>query len=72
MKRDIHETDIIHPEGKYVVRHSYLVIVQHWLVAASGIVLLFTGFGQLPVYKRYMLDQGSAGPLISSSTSRST
>lgn len=57
MKRGIHETDRIHPAGEYVVRHSYLVIVQHWLVALSGIVLLFTGFGQLPIYKRYMLDQ---------------
>jgi len=57
MKRNIHETDIIHPEGAYVVRHSYLVIVQHWLVAVSGIVLLFSGFGQMPIYKRYMLDQ---------------
>jgi formate dehydrogenase gamma subunit len=57
MKRDIHETDIIHPEDGYVVRHSGLVIVQHWLVAVSGIVLLFSGFGQMPIYKRYMLDQ---------------
>jgi len=57
MKRGIHETDRIHSEGKYVVRHSYLVIVQHWLIAVSGLALLFTGFGQMPIYKRYMLDQ---------------
>jgi len=57
MKREIHETDQIHPEGGYVVRHSVLVMVQHWLVALSGLVLLFSGFGQLPVYKRYMLNQ---------------
>jgi len=57
MKRGIHETDRIHPEEAYVVRHSYLVIIQHWLVALSGLVLLFTGFGQMPIYKRYMLDQ---------------
>ena len=57
MRRGIHETDRIHPEGKYVVRHSFLVIAQHWLIALSGLVLLFTGFGQMPIYKRYMLDQ---------------
>ncbi len=57
MKREIHETDMIHQEGGYVVRHSVLVQVQHWLVAISGLVLLFSGFGQLPVYKRYMLNQ---------------
>ena len=57
MKRDIHETDMIHQEGGYVVRHSLLVQIQHWLVALSGLVLLFTGFGQMPVYKRYMLDK---------------
>ncbi|UCG39384.1 MAG: cytochrome b/b6 domain-containing protein [bacterium] len=57
MKRDLHETDIIHQEEGVVVRHSFLVMMQHWLVALSGLVLLFTGFGQLPVYKRYMLDQ---------------
>ena len=57
MKRDIHETDTIHREEGYVVRHSVFVQIQHWLVALSGIVLLFTGFGQMPVYKRYMLNQ---------------
>ena len=57
MKREIHETDMIHQEGGYVVRHSFLVMIQHWLVAGSGLVLLFSGMGQLPVYKRYMLNQ---------------
>jgi cytochrome b subunit of formate dehydrogenase len=57
MKREIHETDMIHQDEGYVVRHSVLVMMQHWLVALSGLVLLFSGFGQLPVYKRYMLNQ---------------
>lgn len=57
MKREIHETDMVHQEEGYVVRHSILVMMQHWLVAISGLVLLFSGFGQLPVYKRYMLNQ---------------
>ena len=57
MKREIHETDVIRRDEGYVVRHSVLVQFQHWLVAVSGLVLLFTGFGQMPVYKRYMLNQ---------------
>ena len=36
-----------------VVRHSLVVRLTHWLVAISGIVLLFSGFGQMPMYKRY-------------------
>lgn len=34
-------------------RHSLAVMANHWLVAVSGLVLLFSGFGQLPMYKRY-------------------
>lgn len=36
-----------------VLRHSKSVRVTHWLIAASGFVLLFSGIGQLPMYKRY-------------------
>ena len=35
------------------LRHSLTVRITHWLVALSGILLLFSGFGQLPLYKRY-------------------
>ena len=38
-----------------VVRHSRAVRITHWLTAVSGILLLFSGFGQLPMYKRYNL-----------------
>lgn len=38
---------------KTVQRHSLTVRVTHWLVALSGILLLFSGFGQMPMYKRY-------------------
>ncbi|THB73154.1 MAG: cytochrome b/b6 domain-containing protein [Desulfobulbaceae bacterium] len=38
---------------KYLVRHSIVVRITHWLVAVSGILLLFSGFGQLPMYMRY-------------------
>lgn len=36
-----------------VIRHSLTVRLTHWTVALSGILLLFSGFGQLPMYKRY-------------------
>lgn len=36
-----------------VQRHSLTVRATHWLVAVSGIFLLFSGFGQMPMYKRY-------------------
>ncbi len=38
---------------KTVTRHSLLVRLNHWLVAVSGILLLFSGFGQMPMYNRY-------------------
>lgn len=38
-----------------VIRHSLSVRLTHWSVAASGAILLFSGFGQLPMYKRYNL-----------------
>ena len=38
---------------KTVQRHSLIVRVTHWLIALSGMLLLFSGFGQMPMYKRY-------------------
>lgn len=38
-----------------VKRHSASVRIIHWAVAISGLVLLFSGIGQLPMYKRYNL-----------------
>lgn len=38
-------------------RHNWAVRLQHWLVALSTFILIFTGIGQMPVYKRYMVDQ---------------
>ena len=43
---------ILHHEKK-VVRHHWGTIIEHWLFALSGLVLLFSGFGQFPMYKRY-------------------
>ncbi len=36
-----------------VFRHSLTVRWTHWIIALSGIMLLFSGFGQMPMYKRY-------------------
>lgn len=36
-----------------VLRHSLIVRIIHWLVALSGLALVFTGMGELPMYKRY-------------------
>lgn len=38
-----------------VTRHTPAVRATHWAVAISGILLLFSGFGQMPMYKRYNL-----------------
>ena len=40
-------------EKETVIRHTGLVRFLHWSVALSGLALLFTGFGELPMYKRY-------------------
>ena len=40
-----------------IKRHGFSVIFVHWAVAISTFVLIFSGFGQMPLYKRYMLDQ---------------
>ena len=45
---------ILAQEGK-ILRHDRTVRVVHWLIALSCFVLLFSGFGQMPVYKRYMV-----------------
>jgi len=36
-----------------IKRHNAIEIIEHWTVACSGILLLFTGIGELPLYKRY-------------------
>ncbi len=43
--------------GDRVLRHSVVTVLEHWAVAISGLLLLFSGFGQLPMYKRYGVDQ---------------
>jgi cytochrome b subunit of formate dehydrogenase len=48
------EDRILHEENA-VLRHSGIEIAEHWAVAISGIFLLFSGFGEFPMYKRYMV-----------------
>lgn len=36
-----------------IKRHSVIEMIEHWTLAISGILLLFTGIGELPLYKRY-------------------
>ncbi|OGP76341.1 MAG: hypothetical protein A2W09_07915 [Deltaproteobacteria bacterium RBG_16_50_11] len=44
-------------DGKAVLRHSFIELGEHWLLALSGLLLIFSGFGELPMYKRYMVTQ---------------
>jgi len=46
-----HERIIEH--RRQVLRHSVVEILEHWVLAASGLLLLFSGFGQMPIYRRY-------------------
>jgi len=40
-----------------IKRHNIAVRFTHWVTAISIFILIFTGFGQMPVYKRYYIDQ---------------
>jgi formate dehydrogenase gamma subunit len=44
-------------EQNAVRRHSAVEIAEHWLIAISGLILLFSGFGEFPMYKRYMVTE---------------
>jgi formate dehydrogenase gamma subunit len=39
------------------LRHSPIELAEHWLLAISGLLLIFSGFGELPMYKRYMVTE---------------
>ncbi len=42
-------------EEKVVLRHSPIELIEHWVLALSGLALIFSGFGELPMYKRFMV-----------------
>jgi copper ion binding protein len=44
-------------DREVVLRHSSVELAEHWLLAISGLLLIFSGFGELPMYKRYMVTQ---------------
>ena len=60
--------ETISKDGTAVLRHSFIELAEHWLLAISGLLLIFSGFGELPMYKRYMVTQipglGWAGDFI--------
>jgi len=47
---------IFHEEGT-ILRHTLTDRLEHWILAISGFILVFSGFGELPMYKRYMLTE---------------
>lgn len=40
-----------------IARHNLAVRFTHWVTALSIFILFFSGIGQMPVYKRYFVDQ---------------
>ncbi|MBM4339666.1 MAG: copper ion binding protein [Deltaproteobacteria bacterium] len=44
-------------DKKIILRHSAIELTEHWVLAISGLLLIFSGFGELPMYKRYMVTQ---------------
>ncbi|NLO21440.1 MAG: cytochrome b/b6 domain-containing protein [Syntrophomonadaceae bacterium] len=40
-----------------IMRHRWQIRFVHWVTALSIFILFFSGFGQMPVYKRYFVDQ---------------
>ena len=63
------EERILEKEG-LIVRHSLLERVEHWSVALSGLILLLTGFFELPIARRYFITEipglGWSGDYITS------
>lgn len=45
------------PKKDKIKRHNWPVLFVHWTVAFSTFMLIFSGFGQMPLYKRYMVDK---------------
>lgn len=40
-----------------ILRHNLIIRFVHWSTALSIFVLFFSGFGQMPIYKRYNIDK---------------
>lgn len=39
-----------------IIRHSLTVRFCHWMIAASGLMLIFSGIGFMPLYGRYYIN----------------
>lgn len=39
-----------------ILRHNLIIRFIHWTTALSIFLLIFSGFGQMPIYKRYFVD----------------
>ncbi len=44
-------------EKRHVVRHAPIVRLIHWLIAGSGLLLVFSGIGFMPLYGRFYLNE---------------
>lgn len=44
-------------EKNIILRHHPIELIEHWVLAISGLLLIFSGFGELPMYKRYMVTE---------------
>ncbi|MBN2254711.1 MAG: cytochrome b/b6 domain-containing protein [Deltaproteobacteria bacterium] len=47
---------ILEDEG-LVVRHSALELFEHWSIAFSGIILILTGIFEMPIARRYYINE---------------
>lgn len=47
--------DKILEEQSKVQRHGFHALFVHWTVAVSTLLLIVSGFGQMPMYKRYKI-----------------
>ncbi|GAB4244209.1 MAG: cytochrome b/b6 domain-containing protein [Thermoleophilia bacterium] len=54
--RALRERDIVVEKNK-IKRHGFSGRFVHWTVALSTIALVISGLGQLPLFKRYYVDQ---------------
>ena len=43
----------IREEKGLIVRHSIVELIEHWAIALSGLLLLLSGFFQMPTANRY-------------------
>jgi formate dehydrogenase gamma subunit len=44
-------------DKKVIIRHGPIELMEHWVLAISGLLLIFSGLGELPMYKRFMVTQ---------------